>query len=149
MSGIEFGQEAVYELWDELIPLLQAHEKEMYVPYGMKVDLDVEQVNFFDEQGLLKVYTVRDMGKLIGYAAFLVTPSLMFRGHKQAVPMGVYLDKAHRNGMVGYRFLHWCDEMLRGNNVSLVYHSVGRVDFGQVLVRLGYEFCETTYARTL
>jgi hypothetical protein len=136
-------------LWDEAMPLLREHWKEVAHYPDIPLDVDTESYERLDEAGAIRCYTARDDGTLVGYALYFVRPNLHYAGSIQAVQDVLYLHPAVRGG-TGYRFIRWCDEQLTKQAVQCVYHHVKVIhDFGRLLERQGYEKIDIIYGKRL
>jgi hypothetical protein len=136
-------------LWAELMPLLAAHWYEIAHYPDIPLDVDVNAYEMAEHAGMLRLYTVRDDGRLMGYAVFFVRPNMHYQGSIQASQDVLYLDPAIRGG-TGYRFIRWCDEQLRAHGVQAVYqHVKAKHNFGPILERQGYELVDLIYAKRL
>lgn len=165
---ITFQVEALTpEVWDEALPLLHAHWREIARYHDIPLDPDLQTYANMAAIGALRLFTVRHAqfsekdladafetplqvrGRLAGYGLYFVRCAPHYRGSLQAVQDVLYLDPAIR-GATGYRFIKWCDEQLREEGVQVVYQHVKVThNFGPMLQRLGYEHVEGIYARRL
>lgn len=152
--NVAFAREPLRDrLWDEALPLLVAHWRE--IAHYQDIPLDPDQAIYQSaaDAGILRCYTVRrdasDRGELMGYAIFFVRPNPHYCSSLQAVQDVLYISPSAR-GTTGYRFIRWCDEQLRAEGVQAVYHHVKAAhNFGRMLERLGYECVDLIYARRL
>ena len=136
-------------LWDEAMPLLIAHWKEIAHYPDIPLDPDRDQYLVLEDAGVIRCFTARDDGKLVGYAVFFVRPALHYASSVQAYQDVLYLDPSVRGG-TGYRFIRFCDEQLAKSAIQVVYHHVKqRHNFGPLLERLGYELVDLIFARRL
>ena len=146
-----FGQVAFSNaLVDEISPLLAAHYLEIAAYPDIPLVPDFAKYQRMAQLGLLRIYTVRENSKLMGYALFFVGPGVHYSTSIQAALDIIYLDPSLRGKLVGLRFIKWCDEQLRAEGVQVVYHySSLRRNIGSVLHRLGYQKIQDLYAREL
>lgn len=146
---MQFQREQGFMLFAEMKPLLEKHYHEISHFKDIEFDPDWEQYALNEINGNLRAFTARDENKkLIGYSIYFVRNNLHYRKSKQAVQDVLYIDPDHRG--TGGKFILWCDEQLRSENVQVVYHHVKVAhDFGKLLEKFGYEFVDKIYARRL
>lgn len=150
MSTIIFSQEQFRaDLWREATPLLIAHWREIAHFQDIQLDPDLTLYHAAQEAGMVRCYTARDAGVLVGYAIFFVRTNPHYRRSLQATQDVLFLDPSRR-GLTGARFIQWCDEQLQAEGVQAVYHHVkAEHNFGSMLERMGYELVDLIYARRL
>ncbi len=148
---VEFYQgERVEDLWDEVMPLLQSHWDEVGYFQDIPFDPNYEYYVNMEAAGVLRNYTVRKGGELIGYCVFIVMPHPHHQGSLQAATDIVYLDPAHRGRWIAERLLRWCNDQLREEGVEIVFYGVKVArDFGPILDRMGFPCIEHTHAGRL
>jgi len=138
-------------LASEALPLLREHHNEVTAFPDIRLEPDYEQYKLFGASGMLRCYTARDNGALVGYNFFFVRSAPHYKGSIQAVQDILFLTPTTRKGFTGARFLKWCDDQLKAEGVQVVYQNVtlqGK-DFGLVLERMGYKPLEILYAKRL
>lgn len=137
------------ELWLEAMPLLHAHWREIAHYPDILLDVDVDAYTRCEDAGMVRCFTARQDGALVGYALFFVRPNLHYQASIQAVQDVLYLAPAVRGG-AGFRFIRWCDEQLAASAIQVVYHHVKSAhNFGPLLERMGYELVDLIYAKRL
>lgn len=162
----QFARESLTpQLWQEAMPLLEAHYREIAAYQDIPLEPDVSVYAASEAAGAIRCYTARahpmykverdgpmervDDGVLVGYALFFVRANPHYSSSVQAVQDVVYLHPAVRGG-TGYKFIAWCDEQLRAEGVQAVYHHVKAAhNFGRLLERQGYELVDLIYAKRL
>lgn len=140
-----------HALIDEMMPLLEAHWQEVAHYSDIPLDVDVETYLAAEASGAVRCFTARfaEGDSLAGYAVYTVRHNPHYRGSLQAVQDVLYLHPSVRGGM-GFKFIAWADEQLRGEGVQAVYHHVKVAhDFGKLLARQGYEMVDTIWAKRL
>lgn len=148
--SIVIQREPIHALWTEIWPLLHDHWQEIGLWRDIPPDPDTQAYEAMETAGMLRVFTVRAEGWLIGYAAYVVRTHLHYRGSKQAVQDVIYLKPEHRRGRLGLRLIRHADAELAREGVQAVFHHVKVAhDFGPVLERIGYEQVEKVYTRRL
>lgn len=150
MGVVLFQREPICTLWPELLPLAQAHWREVRWDLDSEIDLDQEKLAAADDAGVYRVFTARQDGELIGYANYWIAHHTQNSTSLEADADGIYLRPDRRRGRTGTELIKFADEALRAMGVRTVYQHVrGARDFGPVLTRLGYDPIELVYARKL
>lgn len=144
-----FKRENVSDCFQEAMPLLMEHWKEIAHYQDIPLEPDLSFYESAEKSGVLRTFTARgDEGKLIGYAVYFVRHNAHYKSSLQAVQDIIYIQK-NKRGMGG-RFILWCDEQLRAEGVQAVYHHVKTAhNFGPMLERFGYQLVDLIYARRL
>lgn len=148
-ATVTYQRETVSELWDELTPLLAKHYQEIaHFP-----DIPLSPDKLFYEQaeaaGMLRAYTVRVNGRLVGYANFFLRPNPKYSTSRQAVADNVFLDPAHRRGRLGLGLLTFAHDELAAEGAEVIMHHVkiAHPALGKLLEHLGYAPIDIIYAR--
>lgn len=147
---MQFTREKIWDLWGEAWPLLMEHWQEIARYKDIKLNPDFDAYHDAEMNGLLRVYTARAEGLLIGYAAFFVKKNAHYKDSLQAVQDVVFLRKECRRGFVGIKLLEYADAQLANEGVQVVYQHVKvRNNFSPILKRIGYEKVEEVWAKRL
>lgn len=136
-------------LWGELAPLLSAHWREVAHYRDLELAPNREAYANLDRAKMLRVYTARAEGRLIGYLACVVAPSLHYAPHRFATQDVLYVDPAHRGARFGFMLIGYVHRQLRAEGVTLLMqHGKHRSDLniGPLLHRLGYEHVDDLWA---
>jgi GNAT superfamily N-acetyltransferase len=150
MHTVTIQREPIHDLWVELWPLMVAHWDEIATWQDIPLDPDTDAYEALDEAGMLRLYTVRDEHRLVGYAAYTVRTHLHYRQSKQAVQDVIFLLAEYRCGRTGMRLIEHADAQLAAEGVQVVFQHVKTAhNFGPLLERLGYEHVENVYAKRL
>jgi len=137
-------------LFDELLPLLTAHYKEIAHHQDIPLEPSIEGYQAAQDMGALRIFTARtrDEGDLVGYAVYFVRHNLHYRSSLQAAQDILFVRPDSRG--VGARLIKWCDEQLKAEGVQLVLHHVKAAhNFGPMLERMGYELVDLIYTKRL
>jgi hypothetical protein len=148
---MRFAREPVWDLWNEVLPLLTAHWKEIARYQDIVLNVDMKLYEMVEDSGGLRVFTARDHAyQLIGYACYFVRHNGHYKDSLQAVQDVLYIAPEKRRGWMPVKFIKWCDQQLTADGVQVVHHHVKLAhNFGPVLEHLGYEPVETIYSRRL
>ncbi len=127
--------------------LTKQHAKELL---GEEPSLDRAFYLFAQEKEMLKLFTVRDEGKLVGYASFVISSDHHFKDRKIAAADALFVSPDYRGKLVGSKLIEFTDEMLKAMGCHSVFHHVNlEHDFGPILERKGYSYYGKQYRRTL
>lgn len=150
-APLTLQRETFAEVINDARPLLCEHWLE--IAHYQDIPLAVNEDNYrrIDAAGLLRIYTARRGGILVGYACFLVDMNSHYMTSKQAKQDVVYVEQSSRGAFVGIRLLKFADAALKAEGVQVVYHHVklSHPALGALLKHQGYEPIETIYGRRL
>ena len=150
LRGLTFQRERAHELLDEARPLFEAHYKE--VAHYQDIPLDINEPAYmkFEEVGLLRCYTARYNGELVGYCVYKVSPNLRYQSSVQAIQDILYVDKSRRGALIGKRLIEYTHAQLKAEGCQVVYqHAKIKSTVGQFLELLGYELIDGVYGKRL
>lgn len=148
--GTYFQEERVSALWDESMPLLERHFDE--IAHYKDIALAPDQVTYeeMERAGVLRCYTARHNGELVGYAVFFVRPGMHYRHSLQAIQDVLFVVPERRVGTTGIRLIRFAEARLKALGVQVVYHHAKLTNrVGELLVKLGYELVDQLYAKRL
>lgn len=131
-------------------PLLRRHWAEIAhyqdIPYAPRWDA----YENLERLGMLRIYTARLDGQLVGYCVFVVMHNIHYGSSLEASEDVLFLVPEQRNGRIGIRLIKFADELLRSEGVQLVKRHVKFAhDHGPILERMGYEPIDQIYGRRL
>lgn len=138
------------ELVDEMLPLWKEHYDEIALYKDIPLSPDLKVYGAAEFADILRIFTARQEGKLIGYEVFLVHNHPHYSTCRSANQDILFLSKDLRRGFMGYRFIKWADEMLKEDGVQVVFQHVKvSHDFSPLLKRLGYVEHDILYSKRL
>lgn len=147
-----FARETIAEVWDEALPLMAAHAREIPLVHGWDAAPQRAMWERIEAAGALVVLVAREPAccALIGYSAFVLAPSLIYSASGTWASQAVlYVIPAHR-GRTAVRFLRWQDERLTGLGCSVVIRGVSEhCDYSRTLSKMGYSPVSGQYFRRL
>ena len=152
---MRFNRERLTAVWDEILPLIEAHSKEV----GIDLEFAPNRLVYENLERIesLVIFTMRDsveiamdraagVGLLIGYAVFTVFDNPLFRV-RQAIQDGLYVVPGKR-GYRSQRFLTWTDDELKKLGAHQVVRAVTRkLDYSPMLKKFGYEEMDRIFTR--
>lgn len=142
---MEFTQETYTEFIEDAKELTRDHCKEIT---GEEIDLDHNYYLNAEKLGMIKVFTFRVNGEMIGYALFFVHCDPHRRSLIQAYCDSIYI-KPERRG-IGMVFVNWCDGMLELMGAHRIYHFVDeKINWSKSLETLLYRKIGSMYCKRL
>ena len=124
----------------DLMPIITAHYSEVTTFKDVKkLDLDHEKYHFMCQNDMLRIYTVRDDEKLIGYSSWFVMGHMHYRTCMTAISDALYIDPAYRGSTVAYTMFDLALADLRENmNVKIAsFHMKVDFPFRKLLKKFG------------
>lgn len=144
-----YGREPVADLWSEVQPLLELHWDEIAHYRDVALAPKREMYERMDATGILRCYTARVDGELVGYLAVIVMPALHY-DITQAIQDVLFVVPAFRRSRIGVGLLRFAERALRDEGVNvIVQHVKVAHDFGPLLSRMGYECVEKIFWKRL
>jgi GNAT superfamily N-acetyltransferase len=144
---LAFQRERFAHIIYELPPLFAAQWAEL----GAKEELSPNWAKYagMDAAEVLHCITARDGAQLVGYYFALISPSLHY-STLTAYSDLVFLQREHRKGLTGKKFIAWVENYLAAVGVKTVYLTK-RADsgYGKLFARLGYTPHEEVYRKAL
>lgn len=131
-------------------PLLLRHWQEIAhyldIPYAPRWD----GYENLERAGILRIFTARLDGQLVGYCVFTVAHSMHYATSLEASEDVLFVAPEQRKGRVGIKLIEFSDTVLKLEGVQLVRRHVKFAhDFGPLLERLRYEPIDRIYGKRL
>lgn len=137
------GQERIADIWEEGQPLVAEHQ----LAVGRPVELaDKATYEAMDDAGLV-CFTLRDEGKLVGYALFFMGALPQMPSKVQAVQDALYIKREAR-GHAGGKFLLWVEKQLMEMGAGRITWMVPAGSGWSWLQTMGYTPEYTAFTRT-
>ena len=148
---MEFSEETLCQCLDEAKPLLVDHWENIALNKDtIALDPLWDTYKKLEETGNLKIITARQEEKLVGYAAYVISPSLHYSDQIIADADVFWLDPDYRKGMAGMRLFKQAEKVLKSYGVTRVLNKVKiHFDVGKVFERMGYDPIERVYSKSL
>jgi hypothetical protein len=150
---LTFQRERLAEVWPDAQRLFQLHYEELtFGKQRIELAPDTGRYEALERDGGLAIYTARDDGALVGYAAFfLIGGHMHYRLNSFAINDVFYVDPARRTDVwLGFRFLRFIDRELTEYGVDAIkWHVKVTRDFGPMLQRLGYQAEEVVWSKVI
>lgn len=145
---ITFQVEKFRDCFTEAIPLLEAHYEEIATNKEKKIlDPDIERYHTLEDCGMLRIFTARDEGKLIGYFVSMVMPHLHYSSCIYAMNDILYVDPEYRGTTLAYRLFKGAIKDLKENSNTdvMMIHMKVKHPFKGLLTKLGFEQTEENW----
>ena len=153
MAGIPITfqrEKCTDEFIRECSPLWAKHQDEFRSYEGMELGPDISIFKAGEAGGILRIFSVRKRGFLVGYNVFIVAMDPHFKGDKIANQDLIFIERDERKGMLGYRFMKWCDQQLKDEGVKFIFQRLNvQRNHGAILLRMGYEPIDMVYRRRI
>jgi hypothetical protein len=148
---VKFSREQVDDVIGDIQSLLVKHWQEIAHYTDIPLEPDFPRYKAMEKAGVLRIFTARSVGELVGYAIFVVAPALHYRSSIQATADVMFVDPDHRRGLgAGAALVRHCDAELAKEGVQVAFHRCkAKHDFGNLLGALGYELVDLVHARRL
>jgi hypothetical protein len=144
---ITFNTEKFEDFYLESVPLTEEHHKEVDL-FGLELDVNLETYLAAQDAHILKGFTVRENGKLIGYSLYFVFKHTHHRSSIHAKQDVLFIQKDKRG--IGTKFIKYCEDRLRDNAINFIHQAVPAMnDWSIILERAGYRKLETAYTKEL
>lgn len=148
---ISFQEETFLKAYEDASKLLTSHWEELAVNKDERpLDVDINGYLKAEEANMLKVYTLRDDGNLIGYATFFVRENLHYKTWIVATCDIYYVDPSYRKYGVGFKFFNdIVSELLKMNVRSIYVHDKLSHSHAELFQALGFKAIEQTYEKVI
>jgi GNAT superfamily N-acetyltransferase len=148
---MEFSEEKLCQCLDEAMPLIVDHWENIALNKDtIALSPLWDTYTELEKIGVLKIITARQEKKLVGYAVYVISPSLHYSDQIVADADVFWLDPEHRKGMAGIRLFKHAEKVLKSYGVTRILNKVKiHFDVGMVFERMGYEPIERVYSKSL
>lgn len=149
--SIKYQQEFLDDVKSEVLPLIEGHYSEVY-PARDTFDLEMDWDTYYSLEGLnlLKIFTARDQGNLIGYLWVVIAPNLHSKGHFIPSEDGLYVSPEYRGLTVARRLIQFTEKCLKEDGYK-IFCMTGTVEkpIDKFVERMGYNKIETRFKKVL
>jgi len=148
---ITYQQESLVTTKEDARPLLEKHWEEIALNKDtIKLNPDWDAYADLEDAGVLKIFTARLDGQLIGYFVVFVKEHLHYKDHLFAYNDILFLTKEYRKGFTGAKLMKFAEKCLKEDGVSVVIVNTKRhKPFDVLLNWLGYKHIENIYSKVL
>ena len=116
----------------------------------IKLDPNWEEYGRLDAAGILRIFTARDNGKLVGYFVLMVSQSVHYKAHKFATNDILFVLPDSRAGATGYKLIKFAEDHCKNDGVSLLMvNTKVHLPFDSLMVGMGFDLIERIYSKFL
>lgn len=143
--------EAYTVVKNDVKDLIQKHWEDIALNQDkIKLNPNWEAYANLDRAGMLRFFTARQDGDLIGYFLLIVNRSLHYKDHLFANNDILFLHPDHRKGIAGLRLIKFAEKSLRDEGVSLMnVNTKVHAPFDVIMERMGFNLIERIYSKYL
>lgn len=152
-KSVAYARESLtVALWDEILPLLQAHYHEVAHFKDLALNPDLATYERVQATGGLRIYTARLAdNSLVGYMVAFVARSMHYADHIFANQDILFVSEEHRGSRIGVDLIKYAHSRLRADDhVSVCMQhckAKSELNIGPMLERLlKYELVDHIYA---
>jgi GNAT superfamily N-acetyltransferase len=148
---VKFKQELLYSCYNDAQGLFKLHWDDLALNKDViKLNPNYEAYEAAEKAGILKIFTARADGILVGYFAALVQSGLHYQDHIFAHNDVLFLHKSHRKGMMGAKLIRFAENCLKQDGVSMLFiNTKVHAPFDPLLKRMKYQHVENIYSKRL
>ena len=146
-----YQRECLSSVKEDMKPLLEKHWEAVALNQGkIKLNPDWERYAELDASNVLRIFTARKDGKLVGYCVVLVSTSLHYKDHKFAINDVVFVLPEYRSGATGYHLIKTVEDHCLEDGVSLLnINTKVHVPFDNLMIGMGLDLIERVYSKYL
>jgi len=146
---MQIAYECLANVKDDMKPLLEKHWEMVALNQGtIKLNPDWQEYARLDAAGILRIFTARQDGELVGYCVLIVNRSLHYKDHIFANNDVVFVLPDHRAGATGYKLVKYAEDHCRENGISLLnINTKVHIPFDDLMVGMGFDFIERIYSK--
>ena len=148
---MKIAHECMASVKEDIQPLIKKHWELVALNQGaIKLNPDWERYAELDAAGILRIFTARDNGELVGYCVLLVNHSLHYKDHIFAINDVVFVLPDSRAGATGYHLIKYAEDHCKENGVSLLnINTKVHIPFDGLMERMDFELTERLYSKYL
>lgn len=149
---ITFARETYAQMIEDVKPMLAEHWRELALYQDdIPLDPDYEFYERAEAIGLIRAYTARKVGALIGYAVYLVRFHPHYRGHRWASADIVWMHPDYRRFGAGNALFDFIESDLTAEGPCVIHTTtkVAHPELSMLLLARGHEHVENGYSKRL
>lgn len=146
---MNYQQEFLATVEKDIRPLLERHWNDIAVNKDkIKLNPDWDAYHSLEQDGMLKIFTAREQGELVGYFVVIVHRNLHYKDHLFASNDVIFLHPDHRKGRTGIKLIQFSEKCLREDGVSvLAINTKVHKPFDKLMQFLGFSLVERIYSK--
>ena len=148
---ISYQQEFLTTVASDISPLLKEDWDEIEHQKSRRpLKPDWEAYANLEMSGILKIFTARDDGNLIGYASCFLLPDIHSRGIVSANFEILFVTASHRKGSVGLKLMKFAEKCVKQDGAEFCFVTTTQQNSAsKMMERLGYRAIETKFEKDL
>ena len=146
---MKIAHECLASVKEDIKPLIEKHWELVALNQGkIKLNPNWEEYARLDAAGVLRVFTAREDGELVGYCVLVVSRSMHYKDHVFANNDVTFVLPDNRAGATGYQLLKYAEDHCAKNNISLMnVNTKVHIPFDSLLVGMGFNLIERIYSK--
>ena len=146
---ISIAHECLSNVKEDIKPLLEKHWEMVALNQGLiKLNPNWKEYARLDAAGILRIFTARSDGNLVGYCVLLVNQSVHYKDHKFASNDVVFVLPEYRSGATGYKLIKYAEDHCKADGVSLMMiNTKVHLPFDQLMIGMGFDLIERIYSK--
>jgi|ERR1051325_10807625 GNAT superfamily N-acetyltransferase len=148
--SIAYNVERLADVLHEIKPLVILHWNDVSDGSEGEPDPAWDTMIALEGQGIFKLFTTRDDGKLVGYTAFIIAPHMHYRKMSVAHDDAFFLHRDYRKGGTGFKMFKFAEEYLKAMGVNrIVCHEKLKAPLEKFFNYLGFRAVERNWFKDI
>ena len=146
---MKYQEEKYGQVRSEIEVLFKEHWQEIALNQDkIKLNPDFDTYKTLNDAGILRIFTARQDGLLVGYFLVMVTPHIHYKDHSFAMNDIIYVHPKWRGATVAYRMIKHVENALKEDGVSvLIINMKTHSPFDRLLEGLKFTNTERLYSK--
>lgn len=125
------------------------YQEAKFYDYFGNIQLHKEKFLLLEQHNMLIFFAFRDKEKLVGYAYYLLMPSMISNAFL-AENGAFFLLPQYRKGLTANRLLQEIETVLKKENIEIIIHRTQvKNDYSALFLRAGFTFQEKVFAKKI
>ena len=146
---MKIAHECLASVKEDIKPLIEKHWELVALNQGkIKLNPNWGEYARLDAAGVLRVFTAREGGELVGYCVLVVSRSMHYKDHVFANNDVTFVLPDNRAGATGYKLLKYAEDHCAENDISLMnVNTKVHIPFDSLLLGMGFTLIERIYSK--
>lgn len=146
-----FQEEKIRDILEEMKPMLQLHWEELANNKDVRpLNPDYDRYTQLNNLDYIRLFTVRSLGRLVGYSTWYVSYNLHYKDWMYASNDVYYLDPGYRNKGNGHIMFQETEKWLKSMGVkNVVVQDKLHQSHESFFVKLGFTPIEQNYEKII
>lgn len=148
---IDYTQEFLFAIEPDIEALAKQHYVEInHNPMLSVPKFDKEVFRNLERMDMLRIFTARESGELVGYLVVVISPDFNIQGNQIPEEVGFYVHKSYREKGVGNSLLNFSEQCLKDDgHKTLVMSSTNKNPVDDFYKSMGYKEITRKYEKVL